>query len=93
MKQTKKNVMNHTKYDLFLKLIKVHAIYRGNTLDDIQCLCMYPNRKHASYTYLNKYSSVFCGADIGLVTYGEKTLDNMQCLCMHPNKTLQNVTP
>ena len=54
---------------------------------------MYPNRKHASYTYLNKYSSVFCGADIGLVTYGEKTLDNMQCLCMHPNKTLQNVTP
>ena len=69
------------------------VLYKGNTLDGIQCLCMYPNRKHASYTYLNIYSSVFCGADIGLVTYREKTLDNIQCLRMHPNKTLQNVTP
>ena len=67
--------------------------YKRNTLNDIQCLCMYPNRKHASYAYLNKYSSMFCGADIGLVTYGEKTLDNMQCLRMHPDKNLQNVTP
>ena len=66
--------------------------YQGNTLDDIQCLFMYPNQKHAlSHTYLNKYSFVFC-ADMCLVTYEEQTLDNMQCLHIQPNKTLQNIT-
>ena len=69
MKQTKKNAMNHTKYDLLITIVEInqgHAIlcfcadiglvsYKGiHYMIYSACLCTYPNRKHASYTCLEK---------------------------------------